>query len=59
MIAFAHKDQAWVKDAQRKLKSGGDPSAIFLGLAGREATGDDAYKADARKVHATGCLVQY
>jgi hypothetical protein len=59
MLAFAHKDQGWVKDAQRKLKSGGDPSAIFLGLAGREVTGDDAYKADARKVHATGCLVQY
>jgi hypothetical protein len=58
MIAFAHKDQGWVKDAQRKLKSGGDPSAIFLGLAAAESKGDNAYKAAARKVHATGCYVQ-
>jgi hypothetical protein len=58
MIAFAHKDQGWVKDAQRKLKSGGDPSAIFLAMISREVQGGKTYQAAARKLHATGCYAR-
>jgi hypothetical protein len=58
MIAFAHDDAGWVKDAQRKLKAGGDPSSIFLALVSREIKGGKTYQAAARKLHATGCYTK-
>jgi hypothetical protein len=55
LIAFADQDVKWAAEARAQLKAGAQPATVFLTLVQREADGNDAYVAAAKKLRVRGC----
>jgi hypothetical protein len=55
LIAYADQDIKWAAEARAQLKAGAQPGTVFLTLVQREADGEAAYVAAAKKLHVRGC----
>ena len=55
LVAFADQDIKWVAEARSQLKAGAEPGTVFLTLVQREADGNNAYVAAAKKLRVRGC----
>ncbi|MGZ6697110.1 MAG: hypothetical protein ACXVFL_15900, partial [Solirubrobacteraceae bacterium] len=55
LIAYADQDIKWAAEARAQLKAGAAPGTVFLTLVQREADGETAYVAAAKKLRVGGC----